>query len=944
MLKRRKKDMKKTLSFILLCASMAFAASIPNTNPAQISEVTKVSTPAEFEGYEYGAATVHYKGLFYRFYCSHGLNSDQFIQYPNNYKNGWDYIRMRTSKDGATWSAPRIVLVPSSNVDSCACDPAIIRSDGYWYLYYTGFDQSYRTETFVARSKNIEGPYEERLVGDSSSVKWEKNPKKPSPVFKTKKKTTNSKDELPYGAGQLSVVKTKDGKFHFWFTDVDNTPDNSIRENEKLWKFVHVVASNPYKDLQNKKRTDISIGNQKRFPMNDFGDVKWNPKDTVFEMWMTSKHYSLAHFTEDNKEDKSRKISLKRYTSKDGNTWTFKDSVGAFHFASNVGMSGDSIGHINKDGKYLVTFAANKDSLAFKKNTQKLRACCNKQKNDCSKSESWSGCWFDDGAQVPKDIFELSDVLFDVPYPTYEKIWSNVNNERSGAVPGLPWSTYQFVVGGVPQKKISITYSDSVNNGMKYFQFPLSNLDSKNLEFIAGDYDGDGIIDIGAVDRKTNKWYIRSSKKGSKSVPNISWGWRSPRVKSLDSANTSYKILVGDFDGDGMADRAFVNKVNHKWYIYSSKDSNNSPLKRTYKKTDVDIMDTAIIKVKQMTHALSGDYDGDGISDLGAIDCSYKGYCQWKYLSSKTGKVDYIKMPGNNEGKWIGMTSNHIVLEGDFDGDGKTDPTIWDAAAGWFIISSRTNDALVDNNIYKLDDLGRPIYKNGVPEKGDTIFGYQWAGIEYIPIVGDFNGDGRSDMAKVKVGDVKWVNGTLTIDKPQSKFFEWYVSVSAIMSQSYLKGGSLLNYFKYKNFGKDYKILVGDYDGDAISDCIMVNPKDAKIYFYTSSFGSKPISKVIYPLYNSSTGALYKVQFVPEPSIDEPKIHSMPKTSPKFSTKDMTLTISDMELGSDVRVYNTIGQNIIKTKADFGEKIIQLPSKGMYIVRVGSHSSVVNIK
>ena len=63
-----------------------------------------------------------------------------------------------------------------------------------------------------------------------------------------------------------------------------------------------------------------------------------------------------------------------------------------------------------------------------------------------------------------------------------------------------------------------------------------------------------------------------------------------------------------------------------------------------------------------------------------------------------------------------------------------------------------------------------------------------------------------------------------------------------------------------------------------------------------------------------------------------------------FDVQGLDLVISDMELGSDVRVFNMIGQNIVKGKADFAEKKIQLPSKGMYIVRVGSKSSVINVK
>ena len=837
--------MKKLLLLILLCASMALAVT---TSPAK-----KVSKPDIAKGYEYGTATVYYNGLFYRFFCSYGLDSDPFIQHPdkNSLKKSWDYIRMRTSRDGATWSAARVVLVPTvSNNDSCACDPAIIRDGGYWYLYYTGFKKPYNTVTFVARSKNIEGPYEERYVGGNQ---WKKYPPNPEPVFRTVDAVYGSSATLAYGAGQASVVKTDDGKFHFWFTDVSYAPDSLVSQNKKLWKFVHVVSSSPYKNLQNQTRTEISLDGQTRFPMNDFGDVKWNPKNKVFEMWMTSVHYSLAYFSE------NQNIYLKRYTSKDGIKWTSSDTKGPFHLVSNVGLSGDSIGWINHSGKYLVSFAGSDESLNFS-----------------------------------------STAL--------NNMWAAVNTLQDESVPGLPWSTYQFSVGVNRVKKISIPDSNVSVDGknMRYYQFPDS-LKKRNLEFIAGDFDGDGVTDIGAVDRNSNQWFIRSSLTGEYGISGgnseIKWGWQWNIMKK------SYSIVLGDFDGDGKTDRAVVDVANKKWWILSSK-------------TGKKLVDggNAGLSVAKMTHPLTGDYDGDGKSDKGAVSCydnDATPHCSWKYVSSLTGKEKAVNIPGNPVGDWLGMSSAHIVLEGDYDGDGKTDPTIWDASQGWwFTISSRTGAVLTDNR--------------------GAIFGYQWGGSTYKPVVGDFNGDGISDRSMVLLDD--------------PKKFRWFVDIAVNHNPSHF--GFVLDFFKkFKNdtgnFAKDtsgYKILVGDYDGDAISDCIIADKEKARVYFYTSLYGNQAFEKKVYPLYNPSTGALYKVQFVPEPSIDEPKIHSMPKTSPKFSTKGMTLTISDMELGSDVRVYNTIGQNIIKTKADFGEKIIQLPSKGMYIVRVGSHSSVVNIK
>ena len=69
--------MRKLLSFILLCASMTMALTT--------FDPVKVSSPAEVDGYEYGAATVYYNGVFYRFYCSLGRGIDTYhvISHPD---------------------------------------------------------------------------------------------------------------------------------------------------------------------------------------------------------------------------------------------------------------------------------------------------------------------------------------------------------------------------------------------------------------------------------------------------------------------------------------------------------------------------------------------------------------------------------------------------------------------------------------------------------------------------------------------------------------------------------------------------------------------------------------------------------------------------------------------------------------------------------------------
>lgn len=1003
--------MRKILALIFLCASMALATTSFSINWSPVTAtlsknesesdsvtVRKASTPAEADGYEYGSTTVRYNGMFYRFYCSHGLNTVPFIQNKSNYVDGWDYVRMRTSRDGATWSAPRVVVIPSSGKDSCACDPTIIKGDdNYWYLYYTGYSKLYSTVTFVARSKNIEGPYEQRYVGNGGEDGWANYPSEPAPIFTTMKKVDGMEDKktVAYGAGQASVVKV-DNNYHFWFTDVSYAPidkigiveNNEFKGTRKFWRFRHVkVPSDELykrvtingenkiifdgKILQNWPRKAIAFEGESEIvndetlkeygleneetvgepdllkgesvvELNDFGDVKWDSTARQFEMWTISRHYTIAAYAV-----YEYKQWIKRYVSKDGDKWYPKDSIGPLNLVSNVGMSGDSIGHII-DGRTIVSFAGNSDTLQYEPEPEYFIRGCD-PKDGCNDASLY--LWEDvkspwkyliqltSDKKYPKDV-EPSLLLEPLTsarkfnYPTLFKKWWNTNRGLEPAAVGRPWSTYQFTVGSnvVKGETILNQTQTAMYNGMRYYQFP-SNIRSYHsdgtkdkLEFIAGDFDGDGITDIGVVNRGTARWYIRSSLTGQWGAPKIDWGWQWPALTSLSD---DFDIVLGDYDGDGMTDRAIVQKSSRMWFVFSSKQPGQNAL--------VVGRDTIygwpFPGSGSMTRALSGDYDGDGISDIGSVDCPVNAsYCQWRYLSSKTGKIEKIFFNGSSYWYNMNSRSNHIVLEGDFDGDGITDPTIWSPTYGWSVNSSRTGKKLKDPNLGVLDNSGAPVYLDEgktIQKRGAFLNEYKWAG-DYAPIVGDFNGDGISDMGKVDVNV-----------HDDSRYYTWYTIVTPPISSSYFNHA--LKYFKRI---PNYQILVGDLDGDGVSDCMMADLSNIRVYFYTSSYGKKPISRVISPLYNPSTGALYKIQFVPTPSVDEekPQVAPVITKSPKLNTQGMTLTISDMELGSDVRVFNMIGQNIIKEKADLAEKKVQLPSKGMYIVRVGSQSSVINVK
>jgi Bacterial Ig-like domain (group 3)/FG-GAP-like repeat len=103
------------------------------------------------------------------------------------------------------------------------------------------------------------------------------------------------------------------------------------------------------------------------------------------------------------------------------------------------------------------------------------------------------------------------------------------------------------------------------------------------------------------------------------------------------------------------------------------------------------------------------DFDGDGRSDISVYDQT-----TGTFLIQYSGGGGLIQPLGNPADK-------NIPVAGDFDGDGKTDLAVFDQTTATFLILYSGGGGLIQA-------LGNPADKN-------------------IPVAGDFNGDGKTDLA-----------------------------------------------------------------------------------------------------------------------------------------------------------------------------------------------------
>jgi hypothetical protein len=262
-----------------------------------------------------------------------------------------------------------------------------------------------------------------------------------------------------------------------------------------------------------------------------------------------------------------------------------------------------------------------------------------------------------------------------------------------------------------------------------------------------GDLDGGGASDVLMYYANGDWWF------GTSNGTQLTWanaGNTSSFGNLLDGAHW---LATGDFDGDGKMDVVVYASADGSWRLGLSTGT-----QLTWKSAGAT---SGFGNLLDGRHRLSvGDYDGDGKTD---VLFYYAGDGNW-WLGHSDGATLTWKNLGSTSGFGNLLDGSHVIYDGDFDGDGKADALFYYEGNGDWWMAHSDGTTLTWHRAGNTAGMGNLLAS------------------DHRIVIGDFDGDHKTDVLMHYAGDGNWwlarSDGTnlafaLAGNTPSSRLLDW---------------------------------------------------------------------------------------------------------------------------------------------------------------------------
>jgi len=277
------------------------------------------------------------------------------------------------------------------------------------------------------------------------------------------------------------------------------------------------------------------------------------------------------------------------------------------------------------------------------------------------------------------------------------------------------------------------------------------------------------------------------------------------------------QYVEGDFNGDGKSDFCFFNPETGDWKVVESSYTGGYAFK-TYGNKFKGYKGQS--QIQFFKGNVTGDFNADGKSDIAMYLPQTKEF----WVAESTGTNFNFKLYG----KFV-LTSFDIMkaewFTGDYNGDGLSDILLFSEDTGDWIMMQATGtqqsgSMMFSFNFLKIGNQFQYLFRNdyngnatyGIPStKDNSPLGSDRGKIQFFS--GDFNGDGRSDIAFYDQRSGKW----------------WASSIDAQITQNIGVTGYNMSWQVFSVFSTPQQTLFamdrfsGDFNGDGLTDFLILD-------------------------------------------------------------------------------------------------------------------------